>query len=144
MRSPSRGSPLPPRTPDEEQVIQAHIAATQDTLHSTGRGGVGNIRASSRSRSRGGSTRLLSPVRSTGRGGAGNITHTQSVGEIDELQDEAERREHVHTDKIHSTGRGGAANLTTVPGPVVEHHIHPHQEYESTGRGGAGNIVHET
>jgi len=44
----------------------------------------------------------------------------------------------------HSTGRGGAANLTTVPEPVLEHHTHPHQEYESTGRGGAGNIVHET
>jgi hypothetical protein len=125
-------------------VIQAHIAATEDTLHSTGRGGAGNIRSTSRSKSRGASSRLVSPVRSTGRGGAGNITHgVTDVSEL-ELEEEAERKEHFHTEQIHSTGRGGAANLTAVPEPLLEHHTHPHPEYESTGRGGAGNIVHET
>ena len=79
-----------------------------------GRGGVGNIRASSRSRSRGGSSvRLLSPVRSTGRGGAGNISHTHGMEDVNELQDEAERREHLHAEGMQVSSYLLQARLLT-------------------------------
>jgi len=165
IRSPSRDKPdsnsssphpLAEPTITEEEVIRAHIAASQDTPFSSGRGGAGNIqKAGSRSRSRGPAVASprgpsiaappLAHVRSTGRGGAGNII-PGADGYSAELNDEEERRNlsgRAGENVPHSVGRGGAANITTAQGPGVEHPVHAHGEYESTGRGGAGNIVRD-
>ncbi|KAF8328008.1 hypothetical protein F5887DRAFT_1083463 [Amanita rubescens] len=134
----------------EDQLIRSHIAAEQDAVHSTGRGGIGNMTGGSRSRSRARDSTsnaptsgTHTPLHSTGRGGAGNILsgHTPSVAEADEIDVIAHLPR--HSDDVHSTGRGGAANITHAHAPPVEHthHHHKHGEYESTGRGGAGNIV---
>ncbi|KAG1808968.1 uncharacterized protein BJ212DRAFT_631905 [Suillus subaureus] len=113
----------------EQQVKKQHVES--NLMHSSGRGGIGNI-SSSRSRSRG------PIVHSTGRGGAGNIQHGAAIS-IDNM-DEEERKKHAHAQAIHSTGRGGAANLTNVHSPDVEHVVHHLGDFESSGRGGAGNI----
>jgi len=113
----------------EQQVKKHH--AESNPIHSSGRGGLGNI-SGSRSRPRG-------PIlHSTGRGGVGNIQFGAATG-VDNT-DEQERRRHAHPQAIHSTGRGGAANLTTVHSPDVERVVHRHSGFESSGRGGAGNI----
>ncbi|KAG1733346.1 uncharacterized protein EDB91DRAFT_640281 [Suillus paluster] len=112
----------------EQQVKKHH--AESNPIHSSGRGGIGNI-SGSRSRSRG-------PVfHSTGRGGAGNLQYGAAT--VDAM-DEEERRRHVHAQARHSVGRGGAANLTDVHSPDIERVIHHQSEFESSGRGGAGNI----
>ncbi|KAG2143529.1 uncharacterized protein EDB93DRAFT_1088117 [Suillus bovinus] len=113
-----------------EQQIKKHHAEA-NPIHSSGRGGLGNI-SGSRSRSRG------PIVHSTGRGGAGNIQYGAATT-VDNM-DEEERRKHAHAQAIHSTGRGGAANLTSVHSPEIERVVHNLAEFESSGRGGAGNI----
>ncbi|KAG2356652.1 hypothetical protein BDR07DRAFT_1363970 [Suillus spraguei] len=115
---------------DYEQQAKKHHAES-NPIHSSGRGGLGNI-SYSRSRSRG------PVVHSTGRGGAGNIQYGATAG-VDDM-DEEERRKHAHAQAIHSTGRGGAANLTNLLSPDIERVVHHHGEFESSGRGGAGNI----
>lgn len=113
----------------EQQVKKHHAEA--NPIHSSGRGGLGNI-SGSRSRSRGPITH------STGRGGAGNIQY--GAGPSVDYADEDERKKHAHAQAIHSTGRGGAANLTNIHSPDIERVVHRHTEFESSGRGGAGNI----
>ncbi|KAG2152775.1 hypothetical protein DEU56DRAFT_907952 [Suillus clintonianus] len=113
----------------EQQVKKHH--AESNPIHSSGRGGIGNI-SGSRSRSRG------PTVHSTGRGGAGNIQYGAAAS-VD-TTDEEERKKHAHTQARHSTGRGGAANLTNVHSPDIERVVHRHGEFESSGRGGVGNI----
>lgn len=142
-------------------MILRSIDASQNGIHSSGRGGAGNIRGKaspsparaseasrSRSRARG--------LHSTGRGGAGNLmpgeapyTNEAAIEEEEaerraELEDERERAEAARGRAgLHSTGRGGAANLTSLPAPSNEQPVlhHTHGAAESTGRGGAGNIL---
>ena len=101
----------------EEQIIISHVAAEQNAAvraisssliiipnhtmqHSTGRGGIGNIRGGSRSRSRARDGSIPpgsgahTPLHSSGRGGAGNIFsgHTPSVAEADEK----DAASHIH------------------------------------------------
>ncbi|KAI6142750.1 hypothetical protein BKA82DRAFT_1000164 [Pisolithus tinctorius] len=141
MRSPSRdpGAVRPvhedviAESPYEQRILREHAAA--EVVHSSGRGGAGNI-TRSRSRSRGPGLVL----HSTGRGGAGNML--TGDGRSSEALDQEERKKHHHPEGIHSTGRGGVANMTGAHDPEVEsthHHAHP-GEYLSSGRGGAGNI----
>lgn len=141
IRSPSRdpGS-VRPVHPDviaeseyEQGILREHAAS--EVVHSSGRGGAGNI-TRSRSRSRGPGLAL----HSTGRGGAGNMLFGD--GRSSDTLDQEERKKHHHPEGIHSTGRGGTANMTNAHEPEVEpthHHAH-HGEYLSSGRGGAGNI----
>ncbi|KAG6908611.1 hypothetical protein DXG01_004014 [Tephrocybe rancida] len=159
IRSPSRDPKIAKLVGAEDglsdtEVIRAHVAASADVPHSSGRGGAGNI-SSSRSRSRGpGSTSTpphtpMAAVRSTGRGGAGNISINGAEGVPEDIQehdeDEEKRRvlRYQNPAGIHSTGRGGVANLTAAPAPGVERTVSRGREYESTGRGGAGNIVRD-
>ncbi|KAJ7664981.1 hypothetical protein B0H17DRAFT_1091029 [Mycena rosella] len=145
FRSPSR-DPVEDRdvrSAAERQVIQAHEAREREAVHSSGRGGLGNM---SRSRSRGPGSPLASPsptrtpsvgpgpglVHSSGRGGAGNITPGPPPA--------YERGRAAALDGVHSTGRGGLANLTAAPAPPPDAVVHHPGTYESTGRGGAGNI----
>ncbi|KAI6021213.1 hypothetical protein EDC04DRAFT_2732843, partial [Pisolithus marmoratus] len=140
MRSPSRepGSVRPVQdviaeSEYEQRILREHAAA--EAVHSSGRGGAGNI-ANSRSRSRGPGL----PFHSTGRGGAGNMV--LGDGRSSDALDQEERHKHHHLEGMHSTGRGGVANMTDAHEPDVEpthHHAHP-GEYLSTGRGGVGNI----
>jgi len=86
------------------------------------------------------------PLHSTGRGGAGNIITENGpfAGEDEEEDDLKELQEtHLH-EGPHSTGRGGNANITSKHEPTVEHHEHLKTDFQSTGRGGTGNIVKET
>ncbi|KAG8216537.1 hypothetical protein J3R82DRAFT_6684 [Butyriboletus roseoflavus] len=135
IRSPSRDahSITQDAAEAEYQAKLVHEHAEAATMHSSGRGGAGNI-SGSRSRSRG----PAAVMHSSGRGGAGNIHAETSI--IAEVLDEEERRQHVHYERIHSTGRGGVANITSAHEPGIERvTLHP-VEFESTGRGGAGNI----
>ncbi|KAG1884279.1 hypothetical protein F4604DRAFT_1574606 [Suillus subluteus] len=113
----------------EQQVKKHH--AESNPIHSSGRGGIGNI-SGPRSRSRG------PIVHSTGRGGSGNIQY--GTGTSVDNTDEEERKKHAHAQTVHSIGRGGAANFTNVHSPDIEHVVHRHSGFESSGRGGAGNI----
>jgi hypothetical protein len=88
-------------------------------------------------------------VHSTGRGGLGNIQIVEPSEKDIMEADETERTAVPHPPGMHSTGRGGMANLTPeVPNPEGSVHPHgadhPHathtHDYESTGRGGTGNI----
>lgn len=108
-----------------EQKIKKHHAES-NPIHSSGRGGIGNI-SGSRSRSRGPAL----AIRSTGRGGAGNIQY-ETPASID-VMDEEERRKR-HAQASHSPGSGADRNS-----PDIEH-LHRHSGFESSGRGGAGNI----
>jgi len=118
----------------EREVLQRHAEARME-VHSTGRGGLGNI---DRSRSR---SRSQAPVvHSSGRGGAGNIKHGLGDPEHVDIQDDLERLRHSHAEGLHSTGRGGLANLTHTHGPNIEVAHHNGAQFESTGRGGVGNI----
>ncbi|KAI0937675.1 hypothetical protein AcV7_003643 [Taiwanofungus camphoratus] len=112
--------------------------------HSSGRGGMGNIK-SARSRSSGPKVPKALRFRySTGRGGAGNVHHPTPADQalFDEFaRDEAERaRATAAEEGVHTVGRGGLANLTALPPraptPPPENPLGP----ASTGRGGAGNI----
>jgi len=129
---------------------------------STGRGGIGNFRTTSKSRdgrresgpddfspARGRElhVRRVEPFYSTGRGGTGNIrspSGDQSKRDSTEASDENFVREHTIADEAapHSTGRGGLGNIS-------RSRSHDHQKlnavsptFHSSGRGGAGNIHH--
>jgi len=154
VRSPSRNPEARQAEIDaikhEREVIEATREHERTQIHSSGRGGLGNMSASpaaspsrnqsnSRSRSRD-PTALLS----TGRGGAGNIrSESRDTRDLTRL-DEEERKTHSHAEGIHSTGRGGAGNLTSAHEPSSQHGtgVAPTDstEFHSSGRGGAGNI----
>ncbi|KAJ8592585.1 hypothetical protein M405DRAFT_888485 [Rhizopogon salebrosus TDB-379] len=108
-----------------EQNIKKHHAES-NPVHSSGRGGLGNI-SGSRSRSRGPTL----AIRSTGRGGVGNIQYGAPAS-ID-IMDEEERRLHAQAMYVHPPGMGTDANP-----PDLD--AHRHSAFESSGRGGAGNI----
>jgi len=132
----------------DRDLISDIDSAQEGGIHSSGRGGVGNMHGSrpnsqSRSRSR-------EPIHAAGRGGWGNvIIGGPSESVINEL-DESERATHLHPPALHSSGRGGIANLSSgqVPHPEgagdpygVNHPRKSHEhEVESSGRGGRGNI----
>jgi hypothetical protein len=136
MRSPSRdaASPSRERLEREREILQQHAELEKTAIHSTGRGGVGNI---SRSRSRGPSPLVNPPIHSSGRGGLGNFA--PGTGDT-RIVEEEERRLHALPEAVHSSGRGGRANIIHSPDPGVEHHSPQHLGFESSGRGGAGNI----
>ncbi|KAJ7087478.1 hypothetical protein C8R44DRAFT_991343 [Mycena epipterygia] len=128
----------------EREMLKLHAERERDVVHSTGRGGLGNM---SRSRSRGPWSPLASPspsrnnssttavhpqVHSSGRGGAGNIAPGPAPA--------YERGRTGAIEGIHSTGRGGLANLTSAPIPPQDAPLHVPGTYESTGRGGVGNM----
>jgi len=164
VRSPSRDASRGPSAGIERSPVRSElrgrgydrdmisvIDSTIDAgVHSTGRGGVGNMYGSrpnstSRSRSR-------DPAHTTGRGGVGNILSGGPSEKIIQEQDETERATHLQPPGIHSVGRGGLANLTRGKPPRTEDPVNPHSanhphaththDYESTGRGGTGNIIH--
>ncbi|KAH8990850.1 hypothetical protein EDB92DRAFT_2088373 [Lactarius akahatsu] len=160
IRSPSRDASRPesinsgssparsePRGRGYDRDLISAIDTANDTgVHSSGRGGLGNItRPDSKSRSR---SRDL--VHSSGRGGIGNLYIGDPVEKGILEVEERERAAHQHPLGVHSTGRGGLANLTPGELPHVEAPVNPHganhphathkHELESTGRGGAGNI----
>ncbi|KAI0776421.1 hypothetical protein BC629DRAFT_645214 [Irpex lacteus] len=128
----------------ERQIIED--ATRSAVVHSSGRGGAGNI-SNSRSRSRGpskffgssGGSDSPGPRHSTGRGGVGNIQPGLDGAPPSIDEGEAYRLTH-DPEGIHSTGRGGAANLTDLHTPQPEAHAHQQADFESSGRGGAGNI----
>ncbi|KAG2031157.1 hypothetical protein BDR03DRAFT_1016354 [Suillus americanus] len=142
MRSPSRelvrDHPQTVSVLNEHAVVQVEyeqLVKTHDVefnpIHSSGRGGLGNISSSrSRSRSRG------PTIRSMGRDGVGNIQYGAATS-VDNM-DKEERRKHAHSQGLHSIGRGGTANLTSVHSPDIER-VYRHGEFESAGRGGAAN-----
>ncbi|KAJ8086887.1 hypothetical protein PM082_005712 [Marasmius tenuissimus] len=140
-------------------MTERSISRDRETFRSSGRGGIGNIRTTSRdntrptdgpddfSPSRGRELKVQSDaVYSTGRGGAGNIRSPSreprtesSVGPDNQSEQETL---HNESDKsaIFSTGRGGLGNMSRSrsrgPPAAVSSSSHMH----STGRGGAGNI----
>jgi len=163
IRSPSRdairgdaasinSSPSPSRAERrgrgyDRDAISAIDTANDTGVHSTGRGGFGNItRPDSVSRSRSREPGL----HSTGRGGVGNLYTGDPIDRQILEVEESERAAHQHPPGVHSTGRGGAANLTPGEVPYIEVPVDPHganhphathnHDYESTGRGGVGNI----
>ncbi|KAG2066004.1 hypothetical protein BDR04DRAFT_1145115 [Suillus decipiens] len=115
---------------DYEQQVKKHHAESKP-IHSSGRGGLGNI-SDSRSCSRG------PMVHSTGRGGARNIQYGVATS-FDDM-DEKERRKHAHAQSIYSVGRGGAADLTNLHLSDIERVVDRHSEFQSSGNGGASNI----
>ncbi|KAH9053575.1 hypothetical protein EDB87DRAFT_1650983 [Lactarius vividus] len=130
----------------DRDLISAIDTANDTGVHSSGRGGLGNItHPDSKSRSR---SRDL--VHSSGRGGIGNLYIGDPVEKGILEVEEHERAAHQHPPGVHSTGRGGLANLTPGELPHVEDPVNPHganhphathkHELESSGRGGAGNI----
>jgi len=133
----------------EKDVIEATKALEKTQIHSSGRGGFGNMtvttppttspsRPASTSRSRSRDPGFIS----SGRGGAGNIRSESrdTRGDLARL-DEEERKAHVHKDDVHSTGRGGWANITHRETPHEPHNTNvPHDEHHGAGRGGIGNI----
>lgn len=135
----------------DRELITTIDNAHDTGVHSTGRGGRGNMSVSppdtqSRSRSR-------EPNHGVGRGGFGNIQSGGPSEKVIEELDESERAAHHHPLALHLSGRGGAANLTAGNVPHVEgtgnpHGTnHPHKSHghdaESHGRGGLGNISRE-
>jgi len=108
------------------------VSRGRDAFHSTGRGGIGNIRQTSASRDARPDSGLETLPRSRGR----------------------EREPLVDTNKMYSTGRGGAGNLRSPSRnlskstsrnaheeEVIQNYIaSKHDVPISTGRGGAGNI----
>jgi len=130
----------------DQDLISAIDIAHDNGVHSSGRGGLGNIsRPNSKSRSR-----SRDPVQSAGRGGIGNLYIGSPVERGILEVEENERIAHKHPAGMHSIGRGGAANLTPGEVPYIEAPVnplganHPHathsHEHLSSGRGGAGNI----
>ncbi|EJT99166.1 hypothetical protein DACRYDRAFT_23786 [Dacryopinax primogenitus] len=150
IRSPSRDPEARKREAAEnaaEAAIVTEHAAKDTGVHSSGRGGWGNI-----SRSKSPAANRI-PLVSSGRGGAGNV---HAVGELPDGHAIAEEDSHVIADHkvhehgiIHSTGRGGGGNILTgdpvVPGSEHTEQVHATSDLEhhahSTGRGGAGNII---
>ncbi|KAF8989133.1 hypothetical protein BDQ17DRAFT_1434668 [Cyathus striatus] len=133
----------------EREVLSKAVERDGVALHSTGRGGLGNITRSlsrdpssppSPPRQARGSLRSSSrDVHEQGRS-TGNMVFGESNGDAEELDEAERRRVGDGGEGIHSTGRGGAANLTSVHNPGVEHVLYIPGERESTGRGGVGNI----
>ncbi|KAH7921659.1 hypothetical protein BV22DRAFT_1107076 [Leucogyrophana mollusca] len=144
------------------------VSRGRDAFHSSGRGGVGNIRRSSQSRDprpvdgpddfspARGREPAVNPERvfSVGRGGAGNIrSPSQDVGARDHPQTasiisehasaqadyEAQlRKHHAETNPVRSSGRGGIGNISG----SRSRSRGPSPAMHSTGRGGAGNIIY--
>ncbi|KAH9169381.1 hypothetical protein EDB89DRAFT_2073070 [Lactarius sanguifluus] len=151
IRSPSRDASRPesiksgssparsePRGRGYDRDLISAIDTANDTgVHSSGRGGLGNItRPDSTSRSR---SRDL--VHSSGRGGIGNLYIGDPVEKGILEVEEHERAAHQHLPGANLT----PGELPHVEAPVNPHGAnHPHathkHELESTGRGGAGNI----
>ncbi|KAI0765106.1 hypothetical protein C8Q74DRAFT_1370960 [Fomes fomentarius] len=120
-----------------ERIVIAE-AEQSPRARSSGRGGLGNIKPDSKSRSRS----RAPQIHSTGRGGAGNL---QSGGNVDpellaQLEEE-DRLRYIRDQGLHSTGRGGSANITALHSPPPESPVSHPNGYETTGRGGVGNIV---
>ncbi|CAE6426883.1 unnamed protein product [Rhizoctonia solani] len=138
IRSPSRDPEADMRALSRDrEIIEDHRKAEEGQVHSTGRGGYGNM---DRSRSR--SREPSKTVHSSGRGGFGNITAGDGHG-LANLEEE-ERIHHAHVPQFHSSGRGGAGNVTAGAPPVPEV-ITPSPategvQWRSSGRGGAGNM----
>jgi len=137
IRSPSRDPEGDIRELSRErEIIENHRRSEEGQIHSTGRGGFGNM---DRSRSR---SREPNQVVSVGRGGFGNIVH----GDGHNLADlEEERVQHAHVPEFHSSGRGGAGNITA-GGPPAAERTHapttsPDARWRPSGRGGAGNMI---
>jgi hypothetical protein len=164
IRSPSRdairgdaasinSSPSPSRAERrgrgyDRDAISAIDTANDTGVHSTGRGGFGNItRPDSVSRSRSREPGL----HSTGRGGVGNLYTGDPIDRQILEVEESERAAHQHPPGVyvrfppirhaktidndndnvylfnrHSTGRGGAANLTPGEVPYIEVPVDPH------------------
>ncbi|KAF8317077.1 hypothetical protein DL93DRAFT_2095841 [Clavulina sp. PMI_390] len=161
IRSPSRDpAAIREELLHEREVIDATKNAEERVTFSTGRGGIGNMRASpntsvSRERSAGASERSRSTdpapgkrYMSSGRGGRGNIHHDgqHTQHELEKLdEDERVAAGGLESGQMHSTGRGGAGNLTNNPDPDASHPTAeaPLEEgVHSTGKGGYGNITH--
>ncbi|KIJ63878.1 hypothetical protein HYDPIDRAFT_112855 [Hydnomerulius pinastri MD-312] len=142
------------------------LSRGREAFHSSGRGGIGNIRRSSQSRDprpidgpddfspTRGREPAVNPERvfSVGRGGAGNIrSPSRDVGRdqpqtnsiisenaLVEAEYEAKiRREHAEASTARSSGRGGAGNITS---GSRSRSRGPAVAMHSTGRGGAGNM----
>lgn len=141
-------------------ISERSVSRGRDALISSGRGGIGNIRASSVARdarpdsgpddfsdSRGREPRQeQTHVFSTGRGGAGNIrSPSRDVGVVRSGADDKDQgviRSHIVADNelgVHSTGRGGIGNIRG--GSRSRSRARDTPAIHSTGRGGAGNIV---
>jgi len=127
-------------------------------LQSTGRGGIGNFRSTSRDARPESGPDDFSPARgrepltnpqqifSTGRGGVGNLrSPSRDVNKapaIDTIEEDIIRGYKVsHEDDPHSTGRGGLGNINRSRSRDPASHPTVHPTVHSTGRGGAGNIV---
>ncbi|KAG9092767.1 hypothetical protein FRC06_011804 [Ceratobasidium sp. 370] len=138
IRSPSRDPESDIRELSREhEIIETHRKSEEGQIHSTGRGGFGNMERS-RSRSR----EPNKVLHSSGRGGFGNIVNGDGHSLAD-LEEEG-RVQHIHVPEFHSSGRGGAGNISPGGPPAAES---PHApissdaHWRSSGRGGAGNIV---
>ncbi|KAF9054961.1 hypothetical protein BDZ89DRAFT_1124768 [Hymenopellis radicata] len=137
--------------------MERSVSRGREGMQSSGRGGLGNIRPTSLSRTREdgpddfSSTRGREPipdvepqhVYSTGRGGAGNIrSPSRDVKESAgpdarerEIVREYDRREST---EVHSSGRGGLGNISRSHSRGGLNPTPP--RLHSVGRGGAGNI----
>ncbi|KAF8960718.1 hypothetical protein BDZ97DRAFT_1921973 [Flammula alnicola] len=114
--------------------------ASENTLFSGGRGGVGNIKHSRSRDPHCGSLSHIIP--STRCGWPGNIVSGNSTASA--YIDEKDHRTHrTSRDRHHSTGCAGTANLTQTTKPAIERYSRDHEppEFEFTGRGGVGNTV---
>ncbi|KAH7909278.1 hypothetical protein BJ138DRAFT_1136676 [Hygrophoropsis aurantiaca] len=144
------------------------LSRGRDAFHSSGRGGIGNIRRSSLSRDprpadgpddfspARGREPAVNPERvfSVGRGGAGNFRspsqdipskeHPQTASIISEhataqADYEAQlRKQHAEANQVRSSGRGGMGNISG----SRSRSRGPSPAVHSTGRGGAGNILY--
>ncbi|CAE6494099.1 unnamed protein product [Rhizoctonia solani] len=139
IRSPSRDPEADMRALSRErEIIEDHRKNEEGQIHSTGRGGYGNM---DRSRSR--SREPSRTVHSSGRGGFGNITSGDGPGLAD--LEEEQRVPHIQIPEFRSSGRGGAGNVVaTTPVPDIDI-ITPSPasagaQWRSSGRGGAGNM----
>lgn len=138
IRSPSRNPEADiSELSREREIIEDHRRSEEGQVHSTGRGGYGNM---DRSRSR--SREPSKTLHSSGRGGFGNISAADGHG-LANLEEEG-RAHHAHVPEFHSSGRGGAGNVVAGAPPVPEL-ITPSPtpegvQWRSSGRGGAGNM----
>jgi len=127
---------------------------------STGRGGLGNLRAASTSRDarpnsgpddfsptrgREPHVRHTEALYSTGRGGTGNIrspSREPSKPDPTEASDENIVRQHMAADEavLHSSGRGGLGNISRSRSRDPYKPNASSSTFHSSGRGGAGNI----
>ncbi|KAG6330674.1 hypothetical protein ID866_8417 [Astraeus odoratus] len=151
-------------TPNSEN---RSLSRGREVVHSTGRGGIGNIKRSQSREPRQfdgpddfsptrGREPTLHPDRvySTGRGGAGNIRSPSREGArlpgdgparavygdviAESAYEQRIVREHAAAEGVFSSGRGGAGNITR----SRSRSRGPAVALHSTGRGGVGNIQH--